>query len=173
FLALLLLMEGREDHRSYSICASCSTGKAKYCCNDCMSGGEMVCKDCLFSQHARHYLHQVQHWNSVFFERKTLANLEMRVQLGHRVDRQPCVLPQCAPGDDFVIIDEHGVHKVLLDFCGCGRCGRRTKQLMLARLYPATVVSPRTAATFNVLDRFELLAFESKCSAYEFYHSLA
>ncbi|KAJ7175247.1 hypothetical protein C8R43DRAFT_873015 [Mycena crocata] len=173
FLVLLLLLEGRADHRSYSICASCSVGKAEYRCNDCMSGGEMVCEDCLFLQHARHPLHLVQFWNGVYFEKKTLASLKMRVQLGHWVDKQPCPLPECSQGDDFVIIDEHGVHKVLLDFCGCGMGGAHTKQLMMACLYPATVVAPRTAATFNVLDRFELLAFESKCSAYEFYHSLA
>ncbi|KAJ7122599.1 hypothetical protein C8R43DRAFT_899793, partial [Mycena crocata] len=173
FLAVLLLLEGRADHRSYSICAGCRIGKAKYRCKDCMSGGEMVCKECLFAQHARHPLHRVQHWNGVYFEKKTLAELEMRIQLGHWVGSHICVLPERAPGDDFVIIDEHGVHRVLLDFCGCSKGGAHTTQLMMARLYPATVVAPRTAATFNVLDRFELLAFESKCSAYEFYHSLA
>ncbi|KAJ7119884.1 hypothetical protein C8R43DRAFT_900853 [Mycena crocata] len=173
FLSLLLLLEGRADHRSYSVCASCSIGKAAYRCNDCMSGGEMVCKDCLFTQHARHPLHRVQYWNGTYFEKKTLADLGMRIQLGHWVGRHFCLLPERAPGDDFVIIDEHGVHRVLLDFCGCGKGGAHTTQLMMARLYPATVASPRTAATFNVLDRYELLAFESKCSAYEFYHSLA
>ncbi|KAJ7150169.1 hypothetical protein C8R43DRAFT_1128212 [Mycena crocata] len=158
-LELLLLLEGRADHRSYSICGSCSIGKAKYRCNDCMSGGEMVCKACLFQQHARHPLHRVQisivlEW--ALLRKKTLADLGMRIQLGHWVGSHICLLPEKAPGDDFVIIDEHGVHR-----------------LMMARLYPATIASPRTAATFNVLDRFELLAFESKCSAYEFYHSLA
>ncbi|KAJ7148083.1 hypothetical protein C8R43DRAFT_1129237 [Mycena crocata] len=173
FLELLLLLEGRADHRSYSICASCSVGKSEYRCNDCMSGGEMVCKECLFTQHARHPLHRVQFWNGMYFEKKSLAELGMRVQLGHWVGRHICLLPERAPADDFVIIDEHAVHEVLLDFCGCGKGGSHTKQLMLARLYPATVAAPRTAATFNVMDRFELLAFESKCSAYEFYHSLA
>ncbi|KAJ7170307.1 hypothetical protein C8R43DRAFT_1120735 [Mycena crocata] len=112
-------------------------------------------------------------WNGVYFEKKTLADLEMRIQLGHWVGRHRCLLPEPAPGNDFVIIDEHGVHKVLLDFCRCGKGRAHTKQLMMGRLYPATVASPRTVATFNVLDRFELLVFESKCSAYEFYHSLA
>ncbi|KAJ7108379.1 hypothetical protein C8R43DRAFT_1091876 [Mycena crocata] len=146
---------------------------AEYRCNDCMSGGEMVCKTCLLTQHARHPLHRVQYWNGTYFETKTLADLGMRIQLGHWVGRHFCLLPERAPGDDFVIIDEHGVHRVLLDFCGCGKGGAHTTQLMMARLYPATVVSPRTAATFNVLDRYQFLSYESKCSAYEFYHSLA
>ncbi|KAJ7157909.1 hypothetical protein C8R43DRAFT_1125050 [Mycena crocata] len=165
FLAILLLLEGRAAHRSYSVCRSCSTDKAEYRCNDCMTGGDMAS----FASCAS----VSQCWNGVYFEKKSLADLGLRIQLGHWVNRHRCLVPEKAAGDDFVIIDEHGVHEVLLDFCGCGKGGSPTKQLMEARLYPATVAAPRTAATFNVLDRFELLAFESKCSAYEFYHSLA
>lgn len=46
-------------------------------------------------------------------------------------------------------------------------------QLLRTRLYPATVQNPATASTFRTLERFHLLSFESKCSAYEFYHSLS
>lgn len=46
-------------------------------------------------------------------------------------------------------------------------------QLLRARLYPATISQPKTAATFDVLKTFQLLSFMSKVSAYEFYHSLA
>lgn len=47
------------------------------------------------------------------------------------------------------------------------------KQLLRARLFPATVTDPKTAATFNVLEQYHKLSFESKASAFEFYHSLA
>ncbi|KAG2031785.1 hypothetical protein BDR03DRAFT_936229 [Suillus americanus] len=49
----------------------------------------------------------------------------------------------------------------------------RYKQLLRTRWYPATTSDPRTAAMFALLEHFHLMSFESKISAYEFYHSLA
>ncbi|KAJ6590439.1 hypothetical protein DFH09DRAFT_1074071 [Mycena vulgaris] len=174
FLETIIHLEGRGDHRSYSVCASCRVDKADHRCHDCMSGGELICKDCMVVQHRTYPLHRVEYWTGTFFEKKSLKELGLRIQLGHWVGRNhKCTLPQPAAGDVFVIVDESGVHEVNLDFCGCGTGGAPPLQLLRARLYPATVVAPRTAATFNILDGFELLAYESKCSAYEYYHSLA
>lgn len=104
----------------------------------------------------------------------TLKKMGLRLQLGHwhEGDRR-CPNPKTAPGNDFVILDDHGVHPVALDYCGCASSGTETVQLLRAGLYPATTTLPRTAATFNVMRTFHLLSFESKISAYEFYHSLA
>ncbi|KAJ7106182.1 hypothetical protein C8R44DRAFT_886074 [Mycena epipterygia] len=174
FLHILLLLEGCSDHCSYSICPSCRVDKVEYRCGDCMTGGEMICKGCLLSQHRMYPLHRVEHWTGVYFEKMTLKQLGLRIQLGHwHAGNHECNLPEAADSDAFMIVNEHGVHEVTLDFCGCGTGGTKPTQLLRARLYPAMVVSPWTAATFIVLDRFQLLAFESKCSAFEFYHSLA
>ncbi|KAJ7096928.1 hypothetical protein C8R44DRAFT_544615, partial [Mycena epipterygia] len=173
FLQELLLAEGRGDHREYDICPACSHEKAEYRCKTCVAGGELVCKACVIKNHQQNPLHAVERWTSIFFEKTTLKDVGLRIQLGHWHQRdRRCAVPTPAPGDDFVIIDDHGVHRVALDFCGCGG-GSHTKQLLRAQLYPATVQAPRSAATFAVLRRFHLLSFESKCSAYEFYHSLA
>jgi hypothetical protein len=45
--------------------------------------------------------------------------------------------------------------------------------LLERRLYPATVVNPKTAATFRALELFELLQYESKLSTYEFYQTIS
>jgi hypothetical protein len=94
-----------------------------------------------------------------------------RIQLGHAIG-EPCPLPVPAFGDSFTIIDTNGIHDVGLDFCGCGRYGTMTQQLLRFRLYPATVQNPNTASTFRALHHFQLLSFESKCSVYEFYQTL-
>lgn len=107
-----------------------------------------------------------------YFERTTLKSLGLRIQLGHPAG-QPCPLPRPAKGDAFLIIDTHGIHEVGLDFCGCEISKSIVRQLLRMRLYPATVQNPATAATFRTLERFHLLSFESKCSAYEFYHSIS
>ena len=44
---------------------------------------------------------------------------------------------------------------------------------MRARLFPATVTNPKTAATFSLMELFHLLRTQSKISAYEFYQTLA
>lgn len=111
-------------------------------------------------------------WNGFYFEHTTLKALGLLIQLGHPPG-VPCTNPRAARGNDFVIIDTHGIHQVALSFCDCELSKDYATQLLRARLFPATDRYPNTAATFNVLNRFQLLSFESKCSAYEFYRSLA
>lgn len=99
--------------------------------------------------------------------------LGLRLQLGHPPGAK-CVNPVSCPGDEFVIIDTNGVHEIGLNFCACGFSSQsRTVQLLRSRLYPATVQNPKTAATFRVLECFELLSYVSKVSVFEYYQSLA
>lgn len=95
--------------------------------------------------------------------------LGLRVQLGHGPG-QRCINPTRT--ESFTVVDSGGIHEIGLDFCGCETAQTRVKQLLRARLFPATVRDPRTAATFGVLEQFHLLSLESKVSAYEFYHAL-
>ncbi|KAJ7472830.1 hypothetical protein FB451DRAFT_1134413 [Mycena latifolia] len=174
FLAELLRWDGCRDHRGQSNCRHCATGLAEYRCRDCLGGGELLCQDCLLRRHEQLPLHRIQKWTGSFFTRKMLKKLGLRIQLGHwHSSERICPNPDRAVGDDFVIVDVSGVHEVGLDFCGCGSGGAQTVQLLCANLYPATTSYPRSATTFNALRRFHILSFESKCSAYEFYHSLA
>lgn len=94
------------------------------------------------------------------------------MQLGHP-DGSICVLPTPAFNDDFAVLDDHGIHDVGLDFCGCGHARPPEIQILRYGWYPATVEKPKTAATFRLLERFHLLTLESKTSAYEFYYSIA
>ena len=110
-------------------------------------------------------------WNGRFFERVTLKSLGCHIQLGHPIG-EPCLLKYPASGDSFVVIDTSGVHEVGLDYCGCSAGGNEASQLLCFRLYPATVHSPNTAATFQCLHHFQLLSFESKCSVYEYFQTL-
>lgn len=71
-----------------------------------------------------------------------------------------------------MILDVNGIHEVALDYCDCETAKSWPVQLLRRRWYPATTVSPQTAATFNVLEFFQLLTFESKASAFEVYHTL-
>jgi hypothetical protein len=84
-----------------------------------------------------------------------------------------CPNPENAFNNDFTVIDSDGIHPVSLDYCGCQLATSKTTQLLRARLFPSTVVDPKTAATFRVLETFQMLSFTSKVSAFEYYRSLS
>ncbi|KIM63043.1 hypothetical protein SCLCIDRAFT_24604 [Scleroderma citrinum Foug A] len=105
------------------------------------------------------------------FTRVTLKSLGLHLQFGHAVGDH-CCNPKRAFGDEFVVIDTNGIHDVALDFCGCGTAQTHVKQLLHARLFPATIFDPKTAATFQVLEKYQVLSFESKASSYEYYQCL-
>ncbi|KAF7426460.1 hypothetical protein PC9H_008829 [Pleurotus ostreatus] len=65
------------------------------------------------------------------------------------------------------------VHSVSLDYCGCETAKLPIIQLLRHRLFPATSVAPRSAATFAALDHFHMLSLEGKLSAFEFWRALA
>ncbi len=101
-----------------------------------------------------------------------MKSLGVRVQLGHPIGEK-CYNPVAAHADNFVLLDNHGIHELGVDFCGCERATSFTTQLLRNRWFPATTTEPKTAATFRVLETFHLLSAQSKVSAFEFYTSLA
>ena len=95
-----------------------------------------------------------------------------RYALPHRL-RERCHVPQTAWNNDFVVLDTTGIHEVRLDFCNCESAQDHFIQLLRFRWFPASVKSPKTAVTFRLLKHFQILSFESKVSAFEFYTALA
>ncbi|KAF7360930.1 CxC2 domain-containing protein [Mycena sanguinolenta] len=177
FLDELLRCEGRGDYHGQKRCAEChGWGTQAHRCEECFTGA-LFCTPCLVSIHADNPLHFVQTWNGSFFERNTLRNLGLRIQLGHiRGEACPGTLARSAEETSkasFCIVHTNGIHEVALDFCICGKAQSHTVQLLRARLYPATTLRPSSAASFSVLRKFHMHSFESKCSAYEFYNALA
>ncbi|KAJ7733908.1 hypothetical protein B0H16DRAFT_1327784 [Mycena metata] len=173
YLSEVLRLEGRGEHANYLLCPRCNEGEADHRCAHCFSGGELLCRDCIVAAHAQLPFHRIEYWTGNMFERKTLKQLGLRIQLGHWSGAtRACAVPVAAIADDFVVVDVHGVHDVALDYCGCGLGGHPTVQLLRAQLWPATSTNPKTATTFAALRHYHLMSFESKCSGLEFYRSL-
>ncbi|KAI6004158.1 hypothetical protein EDD15DRAFT_2385219 [Pisolithus albus] len=161
YLQELLRLEGRGDF--VNICAECNANSPLYCCRDCF-GDWLLCQECTVLGHTLILLHHLEYWNGNFFQKTSLKSLGLRIQLGH-IPGEICGNPKCAFNDDFTVIDSHGIHPVAVDYCDC-------KSVKIS-WFPATAVNPRSATTFRLLQEFQLLSFESKVSAYEFYQSLA
>ncbi|KAG1719439.1 uncharacterized protein EDB91DRAFT_1240601 [Suillus paluster] len=162
-----LRLEGRgEDSDTPCVCGA---EDAVFRCQDCFSVN-LACRSCTVKSHLNSLLHRIKErvFPPCFIEIYGPAHLTWTPPPG-----TTCRKPSPAFGNNFVIINVHGVHSTGLDFCGCEHEVSHFKQLLRTRLFPATVTDPRTAATFAVLEFFHILSFESKVSAFEFYHSLA
>ncbi|KAG1884133.1 hypothetical protein F4604DRAFT_1677272 [Suillus subluteus] len=114
----------------------------------------------------------VEIWTGNYFQHGGLRDLGLHVQLGHPTGVR-CCNPSTAFQDDFTVLDTTGIHSIMLDFCNCKTAQTHATQLLHAHWYPATVKNPCTAATFHVLDHFQMYTFESKGSVFEYYQSLA
>ncbi|KAJ6457034.1 hypothetical protein C8R47DRAFT_996066 [Mycena vitilis] len=171
--------DGRGDHVVHPKCVCghpwCRSGKAEVRCKDC-HGCELLAKECMVREHERNPLHRTEIWNEDegCFDSVTLKTLGLRFYLGRELHHDRiCPRPKRAPGKKFIVIDDYGLHDVELHYCGCGKGGSFSVQLLRIKWLPSTGKRPRTAATFNVLRRYHLLSLESKCSMSEFYNSLA
>jgi hypothetical protein len=108
-------------------------------------------------------------------KRNGLKGLGLRVQLNHPPG---VVCPyRKAAATDFVLYDLNGVHELNVDFCGCRQPGgeaalERRLQLLRACWWPATVLSPNTCTTFQLLRLFQILNCLGKLSAYDFLRGL-
>ncbi|KAG2746300.1 hypothetical protein P692DRAFT_201840978 [Suillus brevipes Sb2] len=138
-------------------------------CRDC-EGLQLYCRSCIMSLHSAMPLHNVEIWTDTYFQRISLRDLGLFIQLSHPAGIQ-CDNPVHA--FDFTVLDINGIHSVSLFFCNCATAKTRTIQILRSRWYPATTTDPRTAATFRLLDKFQMYTFESKGSAFEYWQTLS
>ncbi|KAG0700258.1 hypothetical protein DFH29DRAFT_807820, partial [Suillus ampliporus] len=169
FLLEFVRLEGHGDFAQ----ATCFCGEANpvFQCEDC-HGTDLMCHTCTVCVHERQPLHRMECWNGTSFQVTTLKALGVHFQLGHPIGIR-CINPKSASNNDFVILDCNGVHEVRLDFCGCESAQPHITQLLRVRLFPSTTTDPKSAATFRVLEYFQMLSFESKASVWEFYNTVA
>ncbi|KAG5223205.1 CxC2 domain-containing protein [Salix suchowensis] len=175
YLEELARLEGLGNDTSPSMCPLCKVGLATARCRECLDTS-LHCIQCVVNLHRRAPLHRIevrnQNWNGDFFAPKSLKEFGLRIQLGHPCG-QSCANPLPAFDNGFTIIDSLSVHSVSLDYCGCETAKLPIIQLLRHRLFPATSVAPRSAATFGALDHFHMLSLEGKLSAFEFWRALA
>jgi hypothetical protein len=108
-------------------------------------------------------------WNGLFFQRTTLRDQGLRVQLGHAYGRScPTKLPANV---GFRVIHSNGIHHVAIDQCRCHGMDFY-KQLLQIGWWPGTPLEPKTAATFEVLNHFHILNLQGKVTGYSFYRTL-
>ncbi|KAL1740799.1 hypothetical protein HDZ31DRAFT_46757 [Schizophyllum fasciatum] len=163
---------GDEAGRECPGCTHAGGGLPEYRCATCVGGG-IYCSACCLEDHRRRPFCRIERWNGQCFEKATLLSLGLRLQLNHPVG-EPCGMPQRANAD-FTVIHVNGLHVVGVDFCNCQAADTAVphrEQLLRRGLLPATVRDPQTCCTFEVLNQFQLITFQGKLTAYDYYASL-
>lgn len=108
-------------------------------------------------------------WNGLFFQRTSLKELGLRVQLGHPPG-QFCHTRDKGR-DDFTVVHTNGIHLVQVDWCRCEGVEHHT-QLLRIGWWPATPLQPQSCATLEVLRQFHVLNLQGKLTGFSFYRSL-
>ncbi|KAL1940996.1 hypothetical protein VTO73DRAFT_7632 [Trametes versicolor] len=111
-------------------------------------------------------------WNGHSFERVSLADLGLIVQLGH--DGQQC--PDPSPARQILVFHSNGYHSVNVRLCECATVSSDAppswRQFLRADWFPATHTRPSTAFTVELLKLFHELTLQAKINTYDFYWSL-
>ena len=111
-----------------------------------------------------------QVWTDGFFKRVTLKSLGLVINLGHSGD----CCPSPTETRKILVIDLSGHHTVYVRFCKCSKNGflENYRQLLRFDWYPASVLRPQTAFTFDLLDTYHKISLQGKLNLYDFYNAI-
>ncbi|SJL18909.1 uncharacterized protein ARMOST_22511 [Armillaria ostoyae] len=168
YLEELVRRKGRGGN-SPSTCPTCHNGIPLFRCTEC-SASRLECQNCCVRRHETMPLHIVRQWNGTFFQKTSLRDLGLRVQLGHE-DGSRCLNPERGHVH-FTVIHVNGLHEVAVDFCNCWLTVPHRQQMLRYEWFPATVLQPRSATTFQALDLFMACTLTGKMSAFDFYKAM-
>jgi CxC2 like cysteine cluster associated with KDZ transposases len=141
----LLRHDGLGSSLGQKGCCSCKGGNACWKCLDCDDGGLLRCQECIVTVHRSHALHRIEvwsllcleqfshflkKWNGLFFQKSSLHDSGLRIQLGHGGAK--CITPTPGP-ITFTVVDISGIHNVAIDFCNCRTNGIIPHHIQLLR----------------------------------------
>lgn len=72
----------------------------------------------------------------------------------------------------FTVVHLTGIHSIHLCYCGCRGAPERRIQLLRLGWFPASLKSPETAFTFDLLNTFHILNLQSKIALFDFWNAI-
>ncbi|KAI9056786.1 hypothetical protein FKP32DRAFT_1615644 [Trametes sanguinea] len=176
YLNEFIRREGRGDFTNMTCSQCCSfPGPNEHLvrCLTC-SPGPLRCATCVVRAHIDMPFHRIEAWTGASFERTSLKDLGLVIQLGHRHEQRGCSNP-LPVRTDFSVFDINGRHDASLSYCGCdnaARAGDHLQQLLRYDLYPATDCEPNTVFTIALLEHYHIQSLQGKISMYDYYATL-
>ncbi|KAL0566702.1 hypothetical protein V5O48_015298, partial [Marasmius crinis-equi] len=108
-----------ESRGGSHVCAGHCSGKnaSKYRCRDCDGHTHsMFCQECMVDRHKDRPYDKIEEWNGSYFQKTSLRDLGMSIQLCHPAGEK-CKFPRAAK-TGFVVMDIDFVQRVDLYYCG-------------------------------------------------------
>ncbi|KAL0576618.1 hypothetical protein V5O48_005376 [Marasmius crinis-equi] len=197
FLDEIVRHKGRGDYRKQRRCSDCKIGvsddvDAKNAdeqvdgvrqddekdgslpptirCRECFHQ-DLLCAECCVRRHWDNPYHHVEEWAGELFERTSLADLGLIIQLNHVSGT--CSNPvKCY--QHLVVIHTNGIHRVNFQFCGCAKAIPQHLQLLRRNLYPTNIKKGRisTVITFQYLEYLQIHTLTTKGSIHDFYRAV-
>ncbi|PPQ89812.1 hypothetical protein CVT25_007401 [Psilocybe cyanescens] len=124
---------------------------------------------CCVKRHRLQPFHRIQKWTASGFIDISLQTLGLSVQLNHSTVFCKNPIPCHA---SMLVLHTNGIHSVNILYCGCARAIPSHLQLLRQGLYPASQLSVKTVAMFELLRHLHMLALTTKASTYNFYRCL-
>ncbi|KAF9536370.1 hypothetical protein CPC08DRAFT_652149 [Agrocybe pediades] len=174
YLEEMLRWEGRGDFQHSDRCPDCiarcseAPGLPQYRCEECFIP-DLVCQACCVRRHRVQPFHHIEQWDGIKFKRISLKMLGLKLQLNHSSTYCDNPVP-CH--ENMLILHVNGIHDVSVQYCGCTRAIPHHIQLLRRRLYPASQLSVKACASFELLELLHKLALTTKASTYDFYRAL-
>ncbi|KIJ22949.1 hypothetical protein M422DRAFT_196506 [Sphaerobolus stellatus SS14] len=153
--------------KSITICGKNGcTSQAIYECSDCDNPAPL-CENCLVDCHRSLPLHRPMKWNGMYYERESLAKLGIVWYLGYAGMQCPYV-NEGRGIQELTVLDITGVHTISVGFCQCSKGPEPAEQLLLVKLFPATVLRPQTAFSFRALKLFHMVHLTAHTTVWDF-----
>jgi hypothetical protein len=118
--------------------------------------------------HTRLPTHRVTRWNGTFWERTTLSDIGLILELGHRGNR--CELQKTH--STLWVGDRSGFQRLNIRYCGHNNCPSKSAQLLSVGLFPCSDISPQSAFTVSLLEHFDLCSTIGAMTAQKYYNVL-
>lgn len=80
----------------------------------------------------------------------------------------PSAPPEPNNGYSIQVAHVNGFHSITVGYCGCASAPPKFVQLLRARIFPGSLVLPRTAYSIAMLDHFHKLTKEAATTAYDY-----
>jgi hypothetical protein len=148
-------------------CHCRSGASAIFACSSC-HGTSSHCGPCIISLHHWMPLHRIKKWNGSFMEEVSLSQLGLITFFGHGGALCPMVTQICM----LTILHIDGFHNISVGYCGCGSSLPPHLQLFDGKLFSASIGTPKTAFTFELLRQYQIHHLEGKGSAYSYIRAL-
>lgn len=114
--------------------------------------------------------HFLQEWRNGQFVKASLYTIGLIVQLGHPLG-DSCTYPKAGHAN-FIVAHTNGLHEVALNYCQCRGSPTPREQLLDYGWWPATVDSPQTCATIQLLRQFHHLSLQCSTNLADYFKVL-